>query len=238
MKNVTGLLLFLLVLAFVSCDKEEKIVASTPPGVEFSSVDNPFQDDNIIHAAIGKRFTIYARFSDDIGLKDFNLYYPDWYLDNTIDLTHYYSDETLLSYDLSFNFDVPDDVDENEEFHLTLRVSNLGDLYTEQQVIVRLDGDYNAPVISEVLPINNSTVPSAGLRVQFRVQEDEELKYVVFSFPGAMVYDSITTFRGGKAYSYDEPYDHLQAGKYSFSIKAVDMFENTREKNVDFTISD
>jgi len=238
MKRIAGSILFLLVMGLVACDKEPEITASEAPEVVFPSGEDPFQDDSIIHAAVGKTFTINAALSDAVGLLNFNLYYPDWYLDNTIDLTHFYPGETLMEYDMSFNFEVPDDADQEEEYSLRLRVTNLGELYTEKELVVRLDGDYSSPTITEVWPINNSTVPSAGMHITFRVQDDRELKYVVFDFPGGMVYDSVTSFRGGKAYFYDEPFEDLVAGDYSFSIRAFDSFENSREKNVDFTISE
>lgn len=238
MKHFAGCLLIILMLGIVSCDKDPEITATEAPGVEFPAGENPFQNDSIIHAAVGKKFTINATLSDAVGLTSFNLYYPDWYLNNTIDLTHFYPDETLLEYKMSFHFEVPDDVDQDEEYHIRLTVTNLGNLFTERELVVRMDGDYSSPTISEVWPVNNSTVPSAGMQISFRVQDDRELKYVVFDFPGGMVYDSITSFRGGKAYSYDEAFEDLAAGNYSFSIKAVDSFENFREKNVDFTISE
>jgi hypothetical protein len=238
MKNVAGILLFLLVLGSLSCDNGEEIAATDPPGVVFSSGGNPFQDDNIIHAAVGERFILYADLSDGVGLRSFNLFYPDWYLDNTIDLTAYYPDETLLEYGMSFGFEVPDDVEQDGEFLLQLTVTNLGGLSTEKEIVVRLDGDYNPPDISEVEPVNNAVVSPTGLRIAFRVQEDRELQYVVFRFPQTAVYDSITSFRGGKAFSYDEPFGELSAGKYTYTIKAMDMFDNAREKSVDFIISE
>jgi len=237
MKKVVGIILIMSVAWLHSCTKEGGITATHPPDLVFSSGESPFQEDSIIHAAAGKKFNVAAYLTDEVGLKSFNFYYPDWYLDNTINLTEFYPGKTLLEYDLSFNFTVPKDVDPEEEFSLGLTTTNLGGLSSERNVIVRLDGDYNAPVISNIEPGNNAILPSEGLRVKFRVQEDEKLKYVVFYFPGAAVYDSITSFRGGKAYSYDEAYDHLSEGKYSFTIKAVDMFENTREKSVAFIIS-
>ncbi len=237
MKNVVGIFLLVTMAWLQSCEKEGGITASVPPGVAYNSVDNPYQEDSVIHAAVGKTFTIGADLTDIVGLKSFNLYYPDWYLNNTIDLTEFYPNEILYEYAMSFNFKVPSDVDAESEYILKLTATNLGGLYTEKDVSVRMDGDYNAPVISDIEPGNNAILPAAGLRVKFKVKEDEELKYVVFHFPGAGVYDSITSFRGGKAYSYDEPYDHLPEGKFDFTIKAVDMFENTREKSVTFIIS-
>jgi len=237
MRNVVGITLLLTMVWVQSCEKEGGITASIPPGVDYSSVDNPYQEDSIIHAAVGKIFTIGADLTDEVGLKSFNLYYPDWYLDNTIDLTEFYPDEVLHEYQMSFNFKVPSDADAGSEYMMKLTVTNLGGLSTEKDVLVRMDGDYSAPLITDIEPGNNAILPAAGLRVRFKVKEDEELKYVVFNFPGAGVYDSITSFRGGKAYSYDEAYDHLPEGKFDFTIKAVDMFENTREKSVAFIIS-
>jgi hypothetical protein len=238
MKKLFGILWIISTVGLYSCKKEEVITATEPPYIDFSSVENPFQEDSIIHAAKGKSFTIEALLLDQVGIKSFNVHYPDWYLNNTIVLTEYYPDEILYDYDLSFNFKVPGDVDEEEEFVLKLTTTNLGNLYTEKNVVIRLDGDYVAPVILDIEPGNNSTVSSQGFRIKFRVQDNEKLKYVVFKFPHENVYDSITSFRGGKAYSYDQPFEGLPNGKYDFYIRAVDMYENSREKSVNFSISD
>lgn len=238
MKKIRGILLVCSIIWLISCDGEDGITASELPRVDFSSVENPFQEDSIIHAAIGKSFTIEALLLDEVGMKSFTLYYPEWYLDNTINLTEFYPDETLYEYTMSFNFKVPGDVDEDEEFVIKLTATNLGNLHTEKDIIIRMDGDYTPPTITDIEPGNNATVSSQGFRIKFKVQDNEELKYVLFKFPHAHVYDSITSFRGGKAYSHDQPFEDLSDGKYDFYIKAVDMFENSREKNVNFSISD
>jgi len=237
MKGI-GILWILFAVGLCSCKKEEGITATEPPHIDFSSVENPFQEDSIIHAAKGKVFSIEALLLDQVGIKNFNVYFPDWYLDNTIELTEYYPDEILFEYKLLFNFQVPGDVDEEEEFILKLTTTNLGKLSSEKNIIVRMDGDYIAPVISGVEPANNSIVSALGFGIKFRVQDNEELKYVVFKFPHENVYDSITSFRGGKAYNYDQAFENLPDGKYDYYIRAVDMFENTREKSVNFSISE
>lgn len=238
MKKLFGILWIISTLGLYSCKKEEGITATEPPYIDFSTVENPFQEDSIIHAAKGKTFTIEALLLDQVGIKNFNVYYPDWYLDNTIELTEYYPDEVLYEYDLSFNFRVPSDVDEDEEFVLKLSSTNLGNLSTEKSIVLKMDGDYVAPTITDIEPGNNSTLPSYGFRIKYRVQDNVQLKYVVFKFPQENLYDSITSFRGGKAYNYDQAFEGLPDGKYDFYIRAVDMFENSREKNVNFSISD
>jgi hypothetical protein len=238
MNKIFVFLLVFTLTCFTSCDQGEGITASEPPSVDFSSVENPFQEDSLIHGAKGKHFTMEAVLLDAVGLKSFQLYYPEWYLDNTINLTEFYPGETLYEYHMSYNFRVPDDADEEEEFVIKLTATNLGNLYTEKEFILKLDGDYTAPTITDIEPGNNAAVSAQGFRIKFRVQDDEELKYVVFRFPYAQVYDSITSFRGGKAYNYDQPFEDLPDGKYEFHILAVDLFENSREKNINFTITD
>ena len=238
MKLIPALSFVILTPFFLSCDQDEGVAATNAPEVDFSGVENPFQEDSIIHAAVAKTFTIEAILRDEVGLKSFRLYYPEWFLDNTILLTEYYPKETLFEYAMSYHFLVPADADPEEDYILTLTATNLGDLSTEREIIVRMDGDYTAPTITNIEPGNNTIHPPQDFHIRFRVQDDEELKYVVFKFPHAGVYDSITSFRGGKAYNYDQPYENLPNGKYDFYIRAVDRFENSREKNVNFSISD
>jgi len=238
MRTIGGSIILLTALLLCTCEGDSGITATDPPGVDLSMVENPFQEDSIIHAAPGKTFSVHARLTDEVGLKEFRFFYPDWYLDNTVDLTWYYPDETLYEYDMAFQFRVPADASYEEEFVLQYTATNLGGLSSEKQFLVRMDGDYEAPRIFDVAPANNEILPSDGFRIGFKVSENEELKYVVFRFPAASAYDSVTSFRGGKAFSYDEPFEGLAEGNYDFTIRAVDMFENAREKNVNFLIRD
>jgi len=238
MKYVTGIWMAFFVVLLSACEKEESVTATLSPDIEFVTGKSPFQEDSIIHAAKGKKFTIEAILRDEAGLKSFHVYYPDWYLDNTIDLARYYPDQVLKVYDLSYNFTVPGDVDEENEYVIKLSATNHGGLTSQRNLIIRLDGDYEAPKISEIVPGNNATVSASNFSIQFKVQENVQLKYILFEFPFRNVYDSITSFRGGKGYTYNESYNGLPAGSYNFSIKAVDMFENTRERYINFSISD
>jgi hypothetical protein len=83
MKKLFGILWIISTVGLYSCKKQEGITATEPPHIDFSSVENPFQEDSIIHAAKGKTFTIEALLLDQVGIKSFNVYYPDWYLNNT-----------------------------------------------------------------------------------------------------------------------------------------------------------
>jgi len=237
MKKFHGAWILILGLILNSCDQGNGIETTEAPRVDFANITNPFQEDSLVHAAPGERLRLEAWLRDEVGIQRFHLYYPLWDLDNTIEVAEYYPDRVLYEYLLSFGFEVPPDTDPDEEYILMLTVTNRGGLTTEREVYVAMDGDYQSPVISEVSPGNNEIVEGDAVNIKFRVQENEELKYVVFHFPAMEIYDSVTSFRGGKAYAYDQVFDGLTEGKYRFTIRARDMYENSREKEVNFLIS-
>ena len=237
MRHLIHLVAVLLLVQATSCGEGPGIVAEVPPMIDLESISNPFQELTTVHAAPGKTLRVEALLTDEVGLKSFNLAYPDWFLDNTVDLTFYYPDSVLKSYHMTFYFQVPGDASETAEFPLNLTATNLGDLTSEVLLTVKMDGDYIAPTIFDVSPSNNEIIASSDFNIAFSVSENVLLDYVIFDFPAGSVYDSVSTFRGGKAYVYEEEFSGFENGNYSFSIKAVDRYENVRIKNVNFLIN-
>lgn len=236
MKKIT-LALFVIGMVLVwSCEKDDKISATNPPNIVFNSDENAFQDDSLVHAAPGKQFTVVASLTDDVGIESFTIAKPEWFLDNTVNVADYYRETTLNDYQLMYQFIVPEEVDIEGVYEVQLSAKNLGGLSTKSKFYITMDGDYEAPVISDVNPSNNAVVQANGLSIKFKITENNELKYVLFEFPQENIKDSTTSFRGGKVYSYDELYEHLKPGNYKFKITAVDKFENSKIKEIAFSV--
>jgi len=236
MRNLVLICMLLGLLVWSSCQKDDKITAEQPPGISYISDDKGYQVDNVISAAKGVTLTIRAELTDPVGIKSFRLTYPDWDLDNLISLTEYYPGEVLTSYTMEFNFYVPDDADDSKVHELFLTVTNLGDLSSESIISVNLNGDYAAPVVSNLSPGNNATVPPDNVSISFDVTDDISLKYVVVEIPVLEVYDSIIEFEDPKTYSYlkvlDEPYDE----SYAYYVRAADHFNNESLHDVAFNM--
>ena len=85
--------------------------------------------------------TVTADFSDAVGIKSFNLSYPQWELNNTIDLIEYYPGQQLKTYRMVYNFLIPDDADETQTHGIKLTATNLGDLSSAKMITVVMNGD-------------------------------------------------------------------------------------------------
>ncbi len=236
MRNVLTIFALLGLIILSSCKKDDNITADQPPAVSFISDDMGYQTDNVISAAKGVTMSIKAEFTDPVGIKSFRLTYPDWDLDNIINLTEYYPDEVLTSYTMEFYFFIPDDADDSKSHEMALTVTNLGGMSTELPVIVNLNGDYAAPVVSNISPGNNATVPPDNVTITFDVTDDISLKYVVVEIPAIEVYDSITEFEDPKSYSYYKQLPEPYNDSYVYYIRVADHFNNASLTNVTFNM--
>lgn len=235
MKKLQLIIICCILAVSYSCQDDEGITATVPPQIKFES-ENPFQEDSLIHAAEGKTFTIEATLTDDVGLKSFTVQKPDWNLNNTVDLTKYYT-TTLNEYKVAYSFGIPYELNADSIYTLKLSATNLGDLSITKEFYIRLDGDYKAPEITDVVPGNNEIISSNDVSISFRIAEDVKMKYVIFELPVLNIKDSITSFKGGKGYNHDEVYTISKNGKYNFKIRAYDMYLNENSKTINFTIN-
>jgi len=216
--------------------KEDEITATKPPAIAFISDDNGFQTENIIKGAQGQTMTFRAEISDDVGLKSFRLYYPDWDLNNTIDLTAFYPNEVLKTYTIEYIFLIPVDADESANHEFNLIITNLGNLVTNSGFTVTLDGDYEKPEITNLYPGNNATVPPEGLKITFDATDNLGLKYVVVEIPSHSLYDSITSFNDPKNFHYQKFISGNVAESYTYSIRVNDHFNNLEATDAIFHI--
>jgi len=236
MKSSIVILIVLGLLILNSCKKEDEITAESPPNVEFISDDSGFQQDNVIAGAVGETMNVKAKLTDAVGIKSFSLSYPDWNLGNTIDLTEYYPGQVLYNYTMDYNFLIPADADESKNHELKLTVINLGNLSTTKTITVVMDGDYEAPVISNIIPGNNSTVPGETINVSFDVSDNISLDYVVFEIENFNYYDSIYVFDNPKFFTYSKNINVDPNTTYYYSIKTADHFSNHTLQAVQFNI--
>lgn len=226
-----------LAIILTACKKEDdKITANTPPLISFISDDAGYQQDDVIMGAQGIKMAVRAQFEDEVGIKSFRLVYPEWELDNTIDLSAIYSGQVLTSYTMEYYFDIPADADEYNVHEISLIVTNLGDLSSSSIISVTLNGDYEPPVISNIYPGNNSTVPIEGLQITFDVIDNISLAYVVVEIPEFNFYDSIHQFADPKNYSYQKNITGNAQQTYSFQIRTSDEFNNSVQQGISYTI--
>jgi len=226
MKNFAIILLLAGLILIAGCKKDDEITASEPPGISFISDENGFQEDDVIRGAQGQTMTIRAELTDDVGIKSFRIFYPEWDLDYTVDVAQYYPGEVLYTYTMEYNFLIPDDADTSISHQINLTITNLGNLNTETTFTVEMDGDYEAPVITNLYPGNNSTVPEEGLKLTFDVYDNIALRYVVVELPSHNLYDSITTFSDPTFFHYQKLFTGQVNETYTYNIRVSDHFDN------------
>jgi len=236
MKKKLGILILIVLVTLITCKKDDPITASDPPGVTFISDDAGYQEDNVVRGAQGQTMTVRANFTDDVGLKSFKISYPDWDLDNTVNLIEYYPDEVLKSYQMEYIFKIPTDADDTKSHEMRLTVTNLGELSAEYLITVLMDGDYEAPKLSNLYPGNNATVPEEGLQITFDASDNMSLKYVVVEIPSHNLYDSITIFTDPTFYHYRKFISGEAAQTYTYNVRVSDHFNHKAVQNSTFTV--
>jgi len=236
MKNKVFILIMIALVALVTCKKDEPITATDPPQMKFISDEAGYQEDDVVRGAQGQTMTVRAEFTDDVGIQSFRLSYLDWNLDNTVNLTEYYPDETLKKYQMEYYFEIPSDADESKSHEIKLTVTNLGNLSSEAMITVLLDGDYEAPQITNLYPGNNSTVPAEDMKLTFDATDNIALRYIVVEVPSHNLYDSITNFPDPKFYHYRKFLTVQTSQTYTYNIRVADHFNHQAVQDAVFNI--
>jgi hypothetical protein len=237
MKRTFIPILFVLLIILSGCKKkEDEITANAPPTIAFISDENGFQINDLIKGAVGQTMTFRADIADDVGIKSFQIYYPDWDLNNTVDLIAYYPNEVLNNYTIEYIFLIPEDAIQSINHEIKLNVTNRGNLTLNSGFTVTLDGDYEAPSITNLYPGNNATVPPEGLKLSFDVTDNLGLQYVVVEVPSHNLYDSITSFSDSKNFHYQKFISGVVAESYTYSIRVNDHFNNKVAEDAIFHI--
>ena len=222
MKTVKTKLLYIfcLIVVVVSCNDDSVKVDSTP---EFSS----FLEK--ISSLPGERVTFEAVISDPAGVKSVNIKYETWFLDKTI-----VKDSLPDIYKLAYSFQVPDDAEEFSVHTIPVTITNAGDVTTTKEVVITLDKDITAPVITINSPVDNSTVLiGAGDEINFNIDlADRELSE--FKIESDILNETIALT--GASYNYAKSLDVTSPGSYTFNITVKDATGNESTSSVTVNI--
>ena len=138
-------LIFSFFAIVIGCSDDDSIKVDSSP--EFQSIVEE------ISSLPGQTFIMTAIVSDPAGIKSVNINYEPWFLDKTI-----IKDSLPESYQLSYEFKVPDEAVENTSHTITITTANSGGNITSKNVVVTLDQDIAAPEIQIASPINGATI--------------------------------------------------------------------------------
>ncbi|WP_299012067.1 hypothetical protein [uncultured Polaribacter sp.] len=213
--------MFYLLVIMISCNDDTVEVDSTP---EFNS----FVES--ISSLPGEIVTFEAVISDPAGVKSVNIKYDNWFLDKTI-----FKDSLPDVYKMSYRFTVPNDEEEFSVHTIPVTITNAGDVSTKKEVVITLDKDIDAPLISINSPENNATVlVGAGDEINFNIDlTDRELaEFKVESD----ILNEIIPLNGVSTYNYSKSLDVASPGSYTFNFTAKDITGNESTSSVTVSV--
>jgi hypothetical protein len=227
-------LLFLLVLfsAFIGCEDDTSFPASANPEIALET--------NEVYGGPNRKFEIKASLIDDLGLKSVNIRIPEFQLDKVITFS---TDTLVKNYDLSYFFLVPEGKVTSDKFEIELLVTDVSGNLVSKKINLRLDGDFDAPNLSNIKPINGSVVfksANTQLKISFTAEDITGLDKLTVSC-AALGINDIITVGGAKNYNYSKSFSIPSELKtYDILITAKDNFltPNEATTKVAFTVAD
>lgn len=150
MKTVKYLIIFIAML-MSSCDEyRQEIPASGNPEIILNKRE--------LYSEPGRKFVIAATLKDDLGLKSVKIHAPELFLEKTIFFDTDENGEWLLEYDLEYEFKAPEETKREDVFMISLEVEDVSGNIVKDALDLKLDGDFNAPVVSELVPVDGTVM--------------------------------------------------------------------------------
>ncbi len=233
MKKLKLLLLPILFSAFVGCENNDPAFpASENPDIVVAS--------NEIYGGPNRKFEIKASLNDDIGLKTIEIKIPELDLVKTITFSQ---DPLTKEFDLNYKFLVPSDKVMTDKFQIELILTDVSENVVTKNISLRLDGDFVAPKLTNIKPVNNSVVfktSSTKVPISFHVEDYTGIDNILVSCPELGINDLVSV-GGLKTYDYTKVFSIPSVLKsYEISITAKDNFltPNQETTKVSFTVAD
>ncbi|WP_026715263.1 hypothetical protein [Flavobacterium daejeonense] len=211
-------LLTFFVMLFAGCQEDESgYPSSDDPTVVVAT--------NEIYGAPNRKFEIKAALADDLGLKNVRIQIPELDLDKMINFS---TDPLLTAYDLSYFFEVPSDRGVSESFVIKLTITDVSGNSIEQEINLRLDGEFNAPAISMITPKEGAVIllsSSNQLPVNFVVNDDSGIDYVQVKCEALGIDEMVQLEGAPQSYTFNKTYTlPITAAEYVLTITAKDKF--------------
>ena len=227
-------LLFLLVLfsAFIGCEDDASFPASANPEIALQT--------NEVYGGPNRKFEIKASLVDDLGLKSVNIKIPEFQLDKVISFS---TDTLVKNYDLSYFFLVPEGKVTSDKFEIELLLTDVSGNVVTKKINLRLDGDFDAPKLTNVKPINGSVVfksANTAVKISFTAEDITGIDQLTVSCAALGINDVITV-GGAKIYQYSKSFSIPSDLKtYDILITAKDNFltPNEATTKVNFTVAE
>ncbi|MDQ6471662.1 hypothetical protein RB619_13485 [Flavobacterium sp. LHD-80] len=227
-KNIFLFFLALFAIVFTGCQNNES---------DFAPSDNPtvVVATKEIYGAPNRKFEIKAALADDLGLKSVQIQIPELSLDKVIAFA---TDPLLKSYDLSYFFEVPSNRGTSEAFKIKLIITDVSGNVVNEEINLRLDGEFAAPSITMVSPKEGAVIllsTSNKMPLNFVVNDDSGIDYVQVQCAALGINETVQLTGSPQSYTFNKTYTlPVTAADYVLTITAKDKFAipNTGSLNV------
>ena len=221
-----------LALWVTSCsDEKESFPASDLPRITVVR--------DALYSVPDRNFLIKARLEDDLGLKSLNISIPEFFLDKTI---RFDVGERVKNYDLSYEFLAPATTKDDEQYKVTLTLTDLSGNIISKVLTLHLDGDFDAPQIIGLKPVDGavflmSDEPTVDLNVTFDLEDVTGIQSVEV-FQEELGIDEKLSLDGVKSYHFDKTYQiPSKVAAYELQVKVTDTFVEPNVDSVKVTFS-
>ena len=227
-KNVFLIFLALFAVLLNGCQNNES---------DFPSSDNPtvVVATKEIYGAPTRKFEIKATLADDLGLKSVHIQIPELSLDKMITFA---TDPLLKTYDLSYFFEVPAGRGTSEAFKIKLTITDVSGNSIDEEINLRLDGEFAAPAISMITPKEGAVIllsTSNLMPVNFVVNDDSGIDNIQIKCEALGIDETIQLSGSPQSYTFNKTYTlPVTANNYVLTITAKDKFAipNTGSLNI------
>lgn len=213
---------------FTGCqDNEDDFPASEKPTLVVGTTE--------IYGAPNRKFEIKATLTDDLGLSSVRIQIPELSLDKIISFG---TEPLVTTYDLSYFFEIPSDRGSSEAFKIKLTVTDVSNGTVEQDINLRLDGEFDAPAISMMTPKEGAVVllsTSNQMPVNFTVNDDSGIDFVQVTCLALGIDEMVQLTGSPQSYTFNKTYTlPVTAANYVLTITAKDKFAipNTGTLNI------
>ena len=217
-KNVFLFFLALFAVLITGCQNNES---------DYAPSDNPTAavSTKEIYGAPSRKFEIKAALADDLGLKSVQIQIPELSLDKVISFS---TAPLLTKYDLSYFFDVPANRGTSEAFKIKLIITDVSGNAVNEEINLRLDGEFAAPAISMITPKEGSVIllsTSNLMPLNFVVNDDSGIDFIQIQCAALGIDEKVQLTGSPQSYTFNKTYTlPVTAADYTLIITAKDKF--------------
>ena len=234
MKQNYLLFVSIMLLLLVGCkdDNESSYPDSAAPEIVVKR--------NELYSLPNRKFVIKADLKDDLGLKCLQISIPEFYLDKEITFP---TNELVTECELAYEFLAPADTKGTDTFKVNLLLTDVSGNSVTKELTLHLDGDFNAPSLSNVKPTDGSVIfqsEDMQLDISFNVTDVTGIDSVIVTVDDLKINEKIKV-GGQKEYTFEKTFAIPSDLKsYEIIITTVDNFiePNKKSQSIKFSVAD